>query len=216
MRLISFCLYGSPVAGYDRKYLAGMAANIELAKTIYPGWSVRCYVDAPQPDLTCEQIVMGRSIGHAGMAWRLHAMADTSLECVLFRDADSRLNPREAAAVDVWLRGEAVAHSMHDHRHHVQHPLMGGMWGIRHGWRHFPDIAALIAEYQRHRSVEWIDDLRFLEQRVYLRIWKDVLHHCGLACHLPYVPYQMLTVELPQAGFVGQQFTAEGKGLNPV
>lgn len=48
----------------------------------------------------------------------------------LSRDLDSRLNPRERAAVNMWVRSGLACHSIRDHKYHMA-KLQGGMWGCR-------------------------------------------------------------------------------------
>ncbi|HPC77997.1 MAG TPA: hypothetical protein PK811_06665, partial [bacterium] len=44
------------------------------------------------------------------------------------RDTDSRLNPREADAVEEWIESGKSFHIMRDHPQHNV-PICGGMWG---------------------------------------------------------------------------------------
>ena len=46
------------------------------------------------------------------------------------RDLDSRLGPREAAAVSSWLRSGRPFHVMRDHPDHGAE-MLGGAWGWR-------------------------------------------------------------------------------------
>ena len=48
--------------------------------------------------------------------------------CSQVRDADSRVSPREAAAVAEWVRSGVAAHVMRDHPNH-QFVMNSGMWG---------------------------------------------------------------------------------------
>ncbi len=53
------------------------------------------------------------------------------VETFLSRDLDSRINPREVAAVEEFLASDkAKVHVMRDHPAHVAF-MMGGMWGAK-------------------------------------------------------------------------------------
>jgi len=136
MRLIAFSLWG-----VDRKYTDGALRNAELAGTIYPGWRTRFYVANNVPADVSDRlqrtagVEIVRKPGPAdwtALLWRFEAGHDTSLECVVFRDTDSRLNAREKAAVDAWLASDKDLHVMRDHPHHTR-PILGGMWGVKIG-----------------------------------------------------------------------------------
>ena len=96
-------LYGdSPV------YLKGAVANAKLARKIYSKWTMRIYCETFNYDmnifrkLDCEIVAKPKSKLHSGMFWRFLAAWDVEAERVIFRDADSRLNLKEAAAVRAW------------------------------------------------------------------------------------------------------------------
>lgn len=120
------------VWGDNPLYAEGIKANIELAKVHYPGWKVRVYTDKPR-GLDCEEIIKGPSRGSEGMFWRFEAAADPNYHYIIFRDADSRLNAREAAAVTAWIESGKSLHIMRDHPDHKNWPILGGMWGIKGG-----------------------------------------------------------------------------------
>jgi hypothetical protein len=165
MKVISFSLWGS-----NPKYVAGAIKNAELAPAIYPGWRCRFYCDAsvpascidrlgalPQVDI-CRQPEIGDWMA---LFWRFRPAADRDVDVVIFRDADSRLNRREAAAVDEWLRGSRDVHVMRDHPEHGV-PILGGMWGVRRG-----ALAAFVDQIEtRPRKDRWQVDQEFLAEVV--------------------------------------------------
>ena len=62
------------------------------------------------------------------------------VDVFLCRDLDSRISPREVAAVREWVGAGAAVHSMRDHPAHNT-PLLGAAWGallapanLRHKW----------------------------------------------------------------------------------
>lgn len=62
------------------------------------------------------------------MFWRFLVYDDPSVARFVVRDADSRLNLREAAAVAQWVASGTAFHSMRDHPNQNR-PFNGGMWG---------------------------------------------------------------------------------------
>lgn len=204
--LLAFSLFGT-----DKKYRAGFAENVRLARIIYPEFRVVVYCDEPSPEalLADEVNVMGPANIRC-MTWRIFAAAEPA-DVILFRDADSRLNCRERAAVDEWRDSGLNCHSAHDHRHHRIHCLMGGMMGLRGGL--FPHIEHLWKAWcARQGEPAWIDDLNFLAECIYPHVADSCLHHSSLPIQWPYRPFPLHgEVE----GFMGQQFEADGTPVWP-
>jgi hypothetical protein len=80
-----------------------------------------------------EVIAMPSNVGIRGMFWQFLAASDQQSDPILIRDCDSRLNPREVAAVTEWLASGRKFHVMHDHPDHAGWPMLCGMWGVRGG-----------------------------------------------------------------------------------
>ena len=122
-----------------RALLLGQARrNVELARTLYPGWLCRFYVDE---NTSSEQLntfagrILKSSRGKRrhdfdGSFWRFSAASDPAVDIVLFRDCDPELTPRSSCAVDAWLRSGKDFHIMRDHPWHAA-PILSGMWGCR-------------------------------------------------------------------------------------
>ena len=134
MKIISFSLWGS-----DPKYTVGAIKNAKLAKEIYPGWICRFYCanDVPNPIIfqledmdNVEVVSMEKPGDWTSMFWRFEPAGEESVEAMISRDTDSRLNNREKAAVDEWLSGNYGFHIMRDHPWHG-YPVLGGMWGAK-------------------------------------------------------------------------------------
>ena len=55
------------------------------------------------------------------------------MDTFIIRDADSRLTPRDAAAVVDWLRQGVnfTFHCIRDHPSHSLYSVSGGLWGGR-------------------------------------------------------------------------------------
>jgi len=130
-KIISFSIWGP-----KDKYTKAALLNVELAKKIYPGWVCRFYVDETVPEniretlaKESEVIMMPKSDGNYGMFWRFMPLDDLEIERFIVRDTDSRLNIREADAVQEWIESEKEFHCMRDNVAHDPVPICGGMWG---------------------------------------------------------------------------------------
>lgn len=133
MKIISFSIYGS-----DPKYAHAAIESAKLQPKIYPDWVCRFYADEKVPkdvikelkDLGSEVIIKEESKykGHLKMFWRFLPLTDLSIERFIVRDSDSRLNIREAAAVQEWIDSGKEFHIMRDHEQHRAY-ICGGMWG---------------------------------------------------------------------------------------
>jgi len=133
-KIISFAVWGS-----NPKYADAAYENLLLQPKIYPGWTCRFYVDETvplnvinklkgTPDIPSEIVLMPNSDGNYGLFWRFEPLKDITIDRFIVRDSDSRLNPREAAAVKEWEESGLEFHIMRDN---VQHGafICGGMWG---------------------------------------------------------------------------------------
>ena len=148
MRLITFSLWGQ-----DPKYLVGAIKNAELAKEFYPDWICRYYLGASVPKYVEHELrkhdnvqVVNRSEwgDWKGMFWRFEPAGEEDVEVMISRDCDSRLNQREASAVQEWLESDRTFHIMRDHPFHG-FPVLGGMWGVKSGT--IKNMKELIADW---------------------------------------------------------------------
>lgn len=131
-KVISFSLWGN-----NPKYTIGAIKNANLAPIVYPNWICRFYVSNDVPnDIVRElektsEVIKLNSIGNWKLTVERFKAIDEDVECVLFRDTDSRLNNREKAAVDEWLKSNKTLHIMKDHPYHGGFPILAGMWGLK-------------------------------------------------------------------------------------
>lgn len=131
-KIISFSLWGN-----NPKYTIGAIKNANLAPIVYPNWTCRFYVSNDVPnDIVKElektsEVIKLNSIGNWKLTVERFKVIDEDVECVLFRDTDSRLNNREKAAVDEWLKSNKTLHVMKDHPYHGGFPILAGMWGLK-------------------------------------------------------------------------------------
>lgn len=183
-RVVSYGLYGR-----NPKYTTGAIRNSELVHSVFPGWTTRFYVrdDVPRPVLDqlrsngAEVVEMGKDAAAgniAGMFWRFLVADDPAVDRFIVRDSDSRLNPREAAAVEEWIASGSKVHSIRDHPNHDR-PLNGGLWGgVKHS---VPGIAGKIARFTNRAS--YGGDLQFLNSVVWPLVRDDQLAHDAYTCH---------------------------------
>lgn len=176
LRLICFSLWGS-----DPLYNQGAIENLQLAPEVYPGWRCRFYCDPDAPAFSllrrsdCDLIPM-RALAWSGLFWRFLAAADPKVQCCIFRDCDSRLNFREARAVNAWLSSGKLLHTMHDHIEHLCVPILGGMWGIQGNQLH--DLPSLIERWIGNAPVAWRGpDQEFLREVIWRRFATSHIGH---------------------------------------
>ena len=132
-KIISFCAYGT-----KDMYVKAVLKNLDLQPKIYPDWKVRVYVeDGVNGDLYKEMEDKGAELirkpkpdGHLGMFWRFEPLKDETVDAFIVRDTDSRLNEREAAAVQEWMDSDFEFHIMRDNEQHRAY-ICGGMWGAK-------------------------------------------------------------------------------------
>jgi protein O-GlcNAc transferase len=173
-KVISFSLWGG-----DPKFTRGALLNIPLARKYYSGWETwfYCGSDVPESTVSLLERAGGQVIRRVqsrgeweGLFWRFEPIFDPTVAITISRDCDSRLNPREQAAIQEWLFSRRQFHCMRDHFEHNV-PLLGGMIGFKH-WKpmqvlleKWPDMAAKGA------------DQVFLHQKVWPIVRADVLAH---------------------------------------
>jgi len=137
MNVVSFCIYGK-----KEIYRVGALRNIELCKKYYPGWEVWFYLaSSVEKDFAKKLKAAGATVYYIEdidsaffTNYRYFACADIRTEYVIFRDTDSRIDEREAAAVKQWIKSDYSLHIMRDHPWHgpdqYYHMMLGGMWGV--------------------------------------------------------------------------------------
>jgi len=199
MKVITFSLWG-----VDPKYLIGAIKNAKLAESIYPGWVCRFYVDALVPtsivseleSIKNTQVFRMNEVGDwRGMFWRFVGIDDDSVEIMISRDADSRLNLREKAAVEEWVASDKGFHIMRDHPYH-KFPVLGGMWGVKSGV--IPNMGDLVNKWDQQDA--YGTDYEFFADAIIPLIGDNVMVHDEFFEKNPF-PVKRKNLE-----FVGQVF----------
>ena len=145
--VISFSLWG-PVPFYSY----GAMINLVLARTVYPGWSCRFYVDAAVPRACVDFLrANGADVRNiedeypgVGLFQRFLVMNDESVERFLVRDCDARLSTAEADLVQQWIDSGQPFHVVRDHVLHNE-LMIGCTWAGRTDCG--IDIVALMRRY---------------------------------------------------------------------
>jgi hypothetical protein len=179
VKVISFSLWGD-----DPKYCRGAIRNAELARDIYPGWLCWFYIGESVPlDIQGELANMDHVDlfdipagyeGWKGMFARFLPGTDPRVDAFISRDCDSRLTPREKAAVDEWLASGFGFHCMRDHPHHTV-PILGGMWGMKHGYVCPIEFGNIMDVWRKEDR--WQTDQEWLKYVIWSRFSNQFLCH---------------------------------------
>ncbi|KAG2381364.1 hypothetical protein C9374_006353 [Naegleria lovaniensis] len=184
--VVSYSLYGN-----NPKYVIGAIRNAELVKYILPGWICRFYHDQSVPqDILATLREMGSELvdmsaredhskqAYSGTFWRFLVADDETVERFLVRDTDSRLNPREAAAIEEWIQSGFAVHSMRDHPNH-NYRFNAGMWGAVRGA--IPDMKGKIKAWSD--KSHYIADQTFLANVIWPLVKDKTLSHDSYHCN---------------------------------
>jgi Flp pilus assembly protein TadD len=175
--VVAFSLWGAADI-----YRRGAVENARLVPSVYPGWTCRIYHDDSVPPdilaeldaLGAERVVMPPGSGPvSGLYWRFLASDDPTVRRFVCRDCDSRVGPRERAAVEAWIASGKPFHIMRDHPLHSE-LMLAGMWGGTAGL--LPPLAPLIDRFAAAEADRW-QDQRFLRSHLWPLIAAASLVH---------------------------------------
>ncbi|QKS51767.1 tetratricopeptide repeat protein [Azospirillum oryzae] len=175
--VVAFSLWGQAEI-----YQRGALENARLVRSVYPGWTCRIYHDDSVPPeilaeldaLGAERVVMPPGSGPvSGLYWRFLASDDPTVRRFVCRDCDSRVGPRERAAVEAWIASGKPFHVMRDHPLHSE-LMLAGMWGGVAGL--LPPLAPLIDRFAAVEADRW-QDQRFLRSHLWPLIADACLVH---------------------------------------
>jgi len=192
-KAITFCVYGK-----KKMYTYGVLENIDIAKDLYPTWDVVVFFDSKSvpPDIIQQAKDKGAVVKvgpeYANASSRFF-VADMDYDRFISRDADSRIYPREVAAVADWMKEDwAILHGMHDKEGDFD-PLLAGMWGAKiHPLReklkqayNEDKMQTLYKNFIGDKKAVYGDDQKFLEDIVLKAVGIDhFLTHESYKCHL--------------------------------
>ena len=159
--------------GPSERYLRGLKQNFVVMQDIYPDSTMIVHTDQPErvagvlPEVEIESHPHSKDL--SGAFWRFLSYNDPRFDAVLFRDADSVVNVREAAAVNEWLISGLPIHAMLDEEYHItsQWPVMAGMWAARKGGIPF-DFNYLVEWWvSKKGSFQYTSDQWFLRRFIW-------------------------------------------------
>jgi tetratricopeptide (TPR) repeat protein len=173
--VISFSLWGpAPFYSY------GAMINLVLARTVYPGWSCRFYIDSAVP-AACVGFLRdnGADVRNiedeypgVGLFQRFLVMNDPTVGRFLVRDCDARLSAAEADLVQQWIDSDRPFHAVRDHVLHNE-LMIGCLWAGRTDCG--IDIVELMRRYFVHGpNAKYGHDQRMLG----LMLWPLIRGHC--------------------------------------
>lgn len=173
--VLSFSLWG-----HQPRYLRGALDNTLAAAQVYPGWTLRFYVDDSVPAELCSALQdLGAQVRYQPpgqslrqrLAWRFDVANDPSVGRFVVRDVDSVVLQREAAAVDDWIASDQWFHVMRDWWTHTD-PMLAGLWGGVAGV--LPALMPLLQAYRPPAMETPNIDQWFLRDQV----WPLIRGHC--------------------------------------
>jgi hypothetical protein len=177
-KIISFSLWGS-----DQLYCVGAVKNAMLAKSIFPEWTCRMYVDHTVPQhyvvqlaaMDNVEVIFNTNPAMCGRYWRFLSMFRNDDDIVISRDTDSRLSERERRCVDEWIGSDKKFSIIKDHHEHYSHlwPISAGMWGMK--GRLSDDTLRIMGAFARRKY--FTSDQVFLREVVWPIAKDDVLIH---------------------------------------
>lgn len=199
-KVIAYSVYGD-----DPRYILGALRNAELTASVYPGWTARFYTRRGMLTEETEEALLERGGEIAYIpedspaipcpsCWRFMVADDPAVARFLIRDADSRLLPREKAAVDEWVHSGANFHVIRDHPNHAQN-VTAGLWGATRGFLDgTAGMGSLLQTYFRAHHFYYWADTNFLVDVIWPLVKYDAMQHDSYHC----VKFNARPVPLPR------------------
>lgn len=155
--------------------------NLKLIQTHFPDWKVFLYLGADIPAhfvskvLQYPQVVLRytQRTGHIVSLYRFLPLDEEGVECMIVRDADSRVHGRDRWAIHAFLESSYGVHAIRDHPWHTTE-ILAGLWGVKKGA--ITSIGDLLQPYIG-RSGKFGIDQDFLREVVYPRVKTNLLVH---------------------------------------
>ena len=206
--LICFCIWGN-----CNLYNYGIWENAMLIPKIYPGWIMRVYYTEScnqdiirelkkLPYVECSLFLTDNSFRNTML--RFLPAYEKNNNIVIVRDADSRINRREKAAVDEWLNSDKDFHIMRDHPKN-RSKILAGLWGVRN--------QLLVGKLDQF--FEWFDnppntrfssDQQFLARKIYPFVKKKTMIHASFNAYEPWALPFPKDAPGRSKGFVGKTY----------
>jgi hypothetical protein len=189
--IIAFSLFGR-----DSKYCEPAVLNVQEQPRIYPHWVCRFYVDDSVPENVIHRLraggaqivpVIGPALQWPGAMWRFLALNDPLAHRILFRDTDSVIARREAAAVRQWAASGKRFHMMRDSGAHTE-LMLAGQWGAVAG--SLPPLDKLMERFVSAplESRRFADQF-FLRQYIWPYAWNSLMQHDAIFGFMNAAPF---------------------------
>lgn len=131
--IFSYCIYGS-----NPKYVEGMVKNLEQIREHYPTFQTWIVVgnDVPPEYIEKYQSFANVKLTHFPLTggrlttFRFFPIDDPTVNCMIVRDADSRISERDRECIRRFMESEFTVYTIRDHYYH-KCPLMSGQWGVK-------------------------------------------------------------------------------------
>ena len=228
-RVISMSLYGS-----NPKYTKGAKRNPQLVSKVFPGWKLRIYlpmsdnIGTSEKRLKVPQAIIDQlqslnvqlvfvnttnTLIKNPRLWRFLVANDVTVDRFLIRDIDSRLIPRDAIEVAVWIQSGKPFHCIRDNPGHCGWPVNAGLWGaVPKQLYRYLDRETFSPETLSNYSGKY----KFLDQ-MFLRdlVWPKIKHHAycsdSISCNKWESSYPFSTNRSENLEFVGKVILGKGK-----
>ena len=203
-KIIAFSLWGD-----NPKYCIGAIKNAQLRIQYYSDWVCKFYI---QKDVSLKYIDELKNIENTEILicnetanWkfttqRFCAIDEKNISHVIFRDTDSRLNQREADAVNQWIKDDTAIHVMKDHPYHGNFPILAGMWGLNKSKFPFNMRQSLDSYSTKGVQEQYYYDQIFLNNYIWPNFYQDSTIHDEFFTNNPF-PSKRVNTQ-----FVGQSF----------
>lgn len=177
--IIAYSLFGALP-----RYCEVAVINAILAKSIFPQWTCRFYIDDSVPQHVIQRLKLHdaqiiqidkNNTPYSGLFWRFLVLDDPDVHCFIIRDADSLLSYKELYAVNEWLNSGKYFHIMRDGYGHSE-LILAGMWGGYTGI--FKNIHQHMTNYfQGLKMLNKTIDQHFLRTEIWATVQQSVLIH---------------------------------------
>lgn len=209
--VFSFSLWGNKPL-----YTHGMIENVLLINKEFPDAFVWIYssVDVPEPIRSALEkhpkvrlIPVESRSGTINTFYRFLAIDEPSVSCMIVRDADSRVNARDASAIRQFLANEKLFHIVRDHWGGHRWKLCAGMWGMKKGC--LPSGVRMIDLVNAYGSIQQIDsygiDQHFLQDILYPACVHNAMIHDGYGFFEPPKMRTPFLTERSSSNFIGRR-----------
>jgi hypothetical protein len=209
LKIVAFSIFGN-----SDLYSCGAVENSRLISELLPGWTPFMFVGDSISEPAIGRLadlgaVVVRKEGCSedlrAVFWRFEAVFEEGVSRVIFRDADSRITPREVALIHEWEKSRKAIHVIRDHPFHSSH-ILAGMWGVC-GKAAIREVGNLLKLHPR--SDNYGDDQIFTNGSIYPVFAQRMLIHArfnafeGFATRLPLDPDN-------SPGFIGERIACDG------